>query len=219
MGLKSEVRELQELGVCKDRCWVLLGHLLSMLDPAWTPYFSQCPVMGPNSMVREPQELGVCKGRCWVLLGHLLLVSTRSWDLTPWSGNHRSCLQGQMLGPARAPPFGQYPIMGPNSVELSTRVDVGSCSGTSFRSVPSHGTRLRGPGTIGVVCNDRCWVLLGHLLSVSTQSWDLTPWFGNGRNSTLEVVVVQHSSRGSMVPGEVLPGSTSMVAGEVLPGS
>ncbi|GMN72310.1 hypothetical protein TIFTF001_053537 [Ficus carica] len=33
------------------------------------------------------------------------------------------------------------------------------------------------------------------------------------------MVVVQHSSWGSMVPGEVLPGSTSIVLGEVLPRS
>ncbi|GMN55561.1 hypothetical protein TIFTF001_024678 [Ficus carica] len=247
MGPNSEVQEPQELGVCKDRCWVLLGHLLSvsvrswdltpwsgnhrswvsartdvgssagtsfrlvpwsgnyrsclqgqilgclqgqMLGHARAPPFGQCPVMGPNSMVREPQELGVCNGRCWVLLEHLLSVSTRTWDLTPWSGNHMSCLQGQMLGPARAPPF-------------------------------------------GVVCKGRCLVLHGHFLwlawifhridpsptLVGAQHRDLSQWSAKGRNSTPEVVVVQHSSRGSMVPGEVLPRSTSMVAGKVLPGS
>ncbi|GMN29073.1 hypothetical protein TIFTF001_046303 [Ficus carica] len=34
-----------------------------------------------------------------------ILISVRSWDLNPWSGNHRSW--------------------------VSTRADVGSCSGTS----------------------------------------------------------------------------------------
>ncbi|GMN46321.1 hypothetical protein TIFTF001_015498 [Ficus carica] len=161
-----------------------------MLGPVRAPPFGQYPIIGPDSVIREPQKLGVYKGRCWVLLEHLLSISTRSWDLTPWSGNHRSCLQGQILGPARTPPFGQYPVMRPNSVvqepqELSARAD--------------HG--------------------------------DLFQWSTKGRNSTPEVVVAQHSSRGSMVPGEVLPGSTSiapeevlpgltsMVAGEVLPGS
>ncbi|GMN74611.1 hypothetical protein TIFTF001_053882 [Ficus carica] len=62
-----------------------------------------------------------------------------------------------MLGPARAPPFGQYPVVGLNSVvrephELSARADVGSCLGTSFRSVPGHGTYFRGSGTTGVGC-------------------------------------------------------------------
>ncbi|GMN72017.1 hypothetical protein TIFTF001_054181 [Ficus carica] len=173
MGPNSESREPQELGVCKDRCWVLLGHLLSMLGPTRAPPFGQYPVMGPDSVVREPQELGVYKDRCWVLLGHLL----------------------SMLGHARAPPFVKYSVMGPDfvvrepqelfaraDVRLFARADIGSCSSTSFRSILGHGTWFRGPETIGVVCKCRFWVLLGHLFSVSTRSWDMTPWSGNHRS-------------------------------------
>ncbi|GMN72309.1 hypothetical protein TIFTF001_053536 [Ficus carica] len=117
-----------------------------MLGPARAPPFGQYPVMGPNSVVRENhRRVGCLQGQMLGPARAPPFVSTRSWDLTPWLGNHRSCLQGQMLGLARAPPFGQYPVIGPDSVvrkpqELSARADVGSCSGTSFWSVPGHGT-------------------------------------------------------------------------------
>ncbi|GMN32654.1 hypothetical protein TIFTF001_003777 [Ficus carica] len=61
----------------------------------------------------------------------------------------------------------------------------------------------------------------------------ISSWSAKGRSSTLEVVVVQHSFRGSstrvnigptrwwsssIVPGEVLPGSTRIVPGKFYPG-
>ncbi|GMN50978.1 hypothetical protein TIFTF001_020124 [Ficus carica] len=144
--------------------WVLLGHLLSVSARSWdltpwsenhrswgparadlilgldcAPPFGQCPVVGPYSLVREPQELGGLQGQIlsWVLIVHLLSVSVRLWDLTLWSENHRS--------------WGVCQV----------RSYLGSCSVTSFRSVPRRGTLLRGPRTAGVEGSVRADLILG----------------------------------------------------------
>ncbi|GMN61758.1 hypothetical protein TIFTF001_030841 [Ficus carica] len=86
-GPDSVVREPQELGVCKGRCWVLLGHLLSMLAPARAPPFGRYPVMGPDSVVREPQELSAradvwsCSGTSYGWLGFSIgLTQVQLWS-------------------------------------------------------------------------------------------------------------------------------------------
>ncbi|GMN27154.1 hypothetical protein TIFTF001_040988 [Ficus carica] len=93
-------------------------------------------------------------GKCCVLLKHLISVSARalpilvgawSWDLTPWSENHRSwgiCKGRSYLGTCSSTSnSGRYPIVGPYSVVQETqefggsaRADLGSCSDTYFRS-------------------------------------------------------------------------------------
>ncbi|GMN22114.1 hypothetical protein TIFTF001_043451 [Ficus carica] len=78
-GVRSLLREILFVGSTKADCGSCSGTSLGRRS-----------VMGPNSEVQELEELGVCKHRCWVLLGQLLSVSARSWNLTPWSGNHRS---------------------------------------------------------------------------------------------------------------------------------
>ncbi|GMN61763.1 hypothetical protein TIFTF001_030851 [Ficus carica] len=61
----------------------------------------RCPVVGPNSVVREPQELSAKADVLGPVRARPILVGARSWDLTPWSGNHRSCLQRQKYQSAR----------------------------------------------------------------------------------------------------------------------
>ncbi|GMN34610.1 hypothetical protein TIFTF001_004779 [Ficus carica] len=135
MGPDSVVREPQELSIMADVGLSAMADVGScsgqMLGSARAPPFGQYSVMGPDSMVREPQELSA---RADVGLSAMADVGSCSGT------SFRS-----MLGPARAPPFGQYLVMGPDSmvrepqelsaradVGLSARADVGSCSGTSF---------------------------------------------------------------------------------------
>ncbi|GMN63874.1 hypothetical protein TIFTF001_032963 [Ficus carica] len=98
--------ELIQLQPRSGECSLVRCLRGQIVGPVRAPPFGQCPVIRHNSVVRETQEF-VYKGRCWMLgpaWAPPILVSARSWDLTPWSGNHGS---------------------------LSARADVGFCSGTS----------------------------------------------------------------------------------------
>ncbi|GMN48600.1 hypothetical protein TIFTF001_017759, partial [Ficus carica] len=144
------------------------GVLRQIMGPAREPPVGRCPIIGPCSVVQRPQELGGPNSKVWgpselcllrqiagparapPIYRHLLSIGAQSWDLAPWSRDHRS------WGSAKA--------------------DSGSCAGTSSRSVPGHetllhGTRLRGPGTIRVMsaktesgsCSGTsCQSLFGH---------------------------------------------------------
>ncbi|GMN32758.1 hypothetical protein TIFTF001_041785 [Ficus carica] len=56
----------------------------------------RCPVVGPNSVFREPQELSAKADVLGPARARPIMIGARSWDLTPCSGNHRSCLRRQM---------------------------------------------------------------------------------------------------------------------------
>ncbi|GMN69823.1 hypothetical protein TIFTF001_038870 [Ficus carica] len=71
-------------------CLVCLGSCSGMSN------FGRCLVVGPNSVVQEPQELSAKAGVLGPAKARPILIGAWSWDLTPWSGNHRSCLQRQM---------------------------------------------------------------------------------------------------------------------------
>ncbi|GMN51915.1 hypothetical protein TIFTF001_021066, partial [Ficus carica] len=111
--------------------------------------FSEKYVLGHGTLLCCPGTNGVRS-----LLRQILLYSSTSLGRCSVMGPNSDVreprelgVQGQMLDPARARPFGQCSVMGPDSV-------------------------VREPQELGV-CKGKCWVLLRHLLSVSTRSWDL----------------------------------------------
>ncbi|GMN61229.1 hypothetical protein TIFTF001_030310 [Ficus carica] len=106
VGPYSVVREPQELGGLQKQIlsWVLLRH------------FQFWSVSGRRTLVRGPRTTGV-----GLILGPAralpILVGARSWDLTPWSENHKSwgvCKGRSYLGSCSGTSnSGRCPVVGP----------------------------------------------------------------------------------------------------------